>query len=58
MQKNDAVTYQALKARFLALHLDEREERIIHGRTLSLVADGHSHTGALKRALMERKVKL
>lgn len=55
---NDAQKYQTLKAKLLALHLDPTLETDLLDRTRHLVKDGHSHTGALLRAMMEKRVKV
>lgn len=57
--KSDPVEYQRLKARVWAVIEDNPElQRQLQGRIIQLVADGHSHIGALKRAAMEKRVQV
>lgn len=56
-KKSDPAEYQRLKTRLWASIEDNVElQRQLQGRIIQLVADDHSHIGALKRAAMEKKV--
>jgi len=51
--------YQQLKARFIEQCDDDELRRMILDRAASLRNnDGHSHIGALRRAAMEKRVRV
>lgn len=56
---SDSFIYRDLKRRLIdQIGDDDRLLRLVNGRIMQLVAEGHSNIGALKRAAIEKRIPL